>query len=357
MKKAHLVITVAATVVVAGAGGAFAASKLDSPNARSQAIISDAAGQLNIEPSKLTSALEKAIDNQIDAAVKAGKLSADQGAALKKRVDAGQVPLVGGLGLGLGARGFGHGQFGGHGGFGFGVRSRRAWRGVCGSCVVPRDYAGRARTELMSGKTLAQIAVAHNKTADGVVSTLLADAKKKLDAAVTDKKLTADQEQTFLDRLKTLLTDVVNGKRPSPPAGAPLPGSGLAPHASRFGRPGGFGRLQVPAAACAGAADRPRVALAAQFRLRRRSTGRTGRRSGCRGRSTRRAAAPRGCPSTPEALKVEHREPGEDDEPEDRVDQRAARDRDEDRHDPEHDQRQERPEEIRASGCRSRRVA
>ena len=97
------------------------------------------------------------------------------------------------------------------------------------------------RTELESGKTLAQIAVAHNKTADGVVTTLLADAQKRLDAAVTAKKLTADQEQTFLDRLKTLLTDVVNGTRPQPPAGgpsAPLPGSGFVPHSFRFGRPG-----------------------------------------------------------------------------------------------------------------------
>jgi hypothetical protein len=247
MKKAHLVITVAATVVVAGAGGAFAASRLDSPNARSQAIISDAAGQLNIDPSKLTSALEKAIDNQIDAAVKAGKLTPDQGAALKKRVDAGQVPLVGGLGLG--AHGFGHGQFGPHGGFGFG-------RGVLGAAsAAVASYLGitpsELRTELMSGKTLAQIAVAHNKTADGVVTTLLADAKNKLDEAVTAKKLTADQEQTFLDRLKTLLTAVVNGQRPTPPAGAgPLHGSSLAPHGFRFGRPGGFGgfRFQPPRA-------------------------------------------------------------------------------------------------------------
>ena len=240
MKKAHLVITVAATVVVAGAGGAFAASRLDSPNARSQAIISDAAGQLNIDPSKLTSALEKAIDNQIDAAVKAGKLTPDQATALKKRVDSGQVPLVGGLG-------FGHGQFGRHGGFGFGP-------GVLGaSAAAVASYLGitpaELRTELEAGKTLAEIAVAHNKTADGVVSTLLSDAKKRLDAAVTAKKLTADQEQTFLDRLKTLLTDVVNGKRPEPPAGAPMHGSSLAPHGFRFGRPGGFGggfRFQPP---------------------------------------------------------------------------------------------------------------
>ena len=235
MKKSHLVTAAVASVVIAGAGGAFAATRLDSPNARSQAIINDAAGQLNIDPSKLSSALEKAIDNQIDAQVKAGKLTADQAAALKKRVAAGEVPLVGGLG---GRHGFGRGQFGGHGGFG-GFRG-----GIFGASDALTSYLGitgaELRTELQSGKTLAQIAVAHNKTADGVVSTLLADSKKRLDAAVTAGKLTADKEQSFLDNMKKLLTDLVNGKRPAPPAGAPLPGSGAAPKGFGFGPGGGF---------------------------------------------------------------------------------------------------------------------
>ena len=59
----------------------------------------------------------------------------------------------------------------------------------------------------------------------------------------------------------------------------------------------------------------------------------------------------------PQPLEVDHREAGEDDQAEHRVDQRAVRDPHEDGHDPEDDQREQRPEEIRASGCRSRRVA
>ena len=39
-------------------------------------------------------------------------------------------------------------------------------------------------TALKSGQSLAQIAVAHGKTADGLVAALLAPAKLKLDAAV-----------------------------------------------------------------------------------------------------------------------------------------------------------------------------
>ena len=236
MKKAHVAIAVVAAVVIAGAGGALAASKLDSPTTRSQAIITDAAGQLNIDPAKLTSALEKAIDNQIDAAVKAGRLTPDQGSTLKKRVDSGQLPLVGGLGL----FGFGHGGFGhGFGPGGFGAHHFGAAFGAASAALA--SYLGitpaQLRTELLSGKTLAQIAAAHNKTADGVVATLLGEAKKKLDAAVTSGKLPAAREQAFLGQLKTLLSAVVNGKMPSPSAFG-FSGSHAAPHA--FGRFGGF---------------------------------------------------------------------------------------------------------------------
>ncbi len=232
MRRAHVAIVAVAAVVIAGAGGALAASKLDSPTTRSQAIISDAAGQLNIDPTKLTDALQKATDNQIDAAVKAGKLTPEQGAALKKRVDSGQVPLVGGLGPG--AHVFGHGKFGPHGfGFGHGVLGAAADAVATYLGITPAEL----RTELENGKTLAQIATAHNKTADGVVTILLAQAKQKLDKAVSAGFLTAAKETTALAHLKTLLTDVVNGQFPKPPAGAPSmrhPGFG-------FARPGGFG--------------------------------------------------------------------------------------------------------------------
>lgn len=63
---------------------------------------------------------------------------------------------------------------------------------------------------LKSGQSLAQLAVAHGKTADGLVAALLAPAKLKLDAAVTAGKLSADRESTILSRLQTVLTTVVN---------------------------------------------------------------------------------------------------------------------------------------------------
>jgi hypothetical protein len=63
---------------------------------------------------------------------------------------------------------------------------------------------------LKAGQSLAQIATAHGKTADGLVSALLAPAKLRLDAAVAAGKLPADRESTILSRLQTVLTTLVN---------------------------------------------------------------------------------------------------------------------------------------------------
>jgi hypothetical protein len=64
--------------------------------------------------------------------------------------------------------------------------------------------------DLKAGQSLAQIATAQGKTGDGLVAALLAPAKLKLDAAVTTGKLTAARETTFLTRLQTALTALVN---------------------------------------------------------------------------------------------------------------------------------------------------
>ncbi len=110
---------------------------------------------------------------------------------MKKRVDSGQVPLVGGLGpapTSSATEKFGaHGRVRGPGVLGAAADAVATYLGI-----TPAEL----RTELESGKTLAQIATAHNKTADGVVTILLGQAKQKLDKAVSAGILTAAKEQT-----------------------------------------------------------------------------------------------------------------------------------------------------------------
>jgi hypothetical protein len=228
-------------LVVLGGGAAVAATQLDSPTVRSQAIISDAAGQLGVSPDKLSSALQKALEDQLQADVTAGRLTQAQADAAKQRIESGDYPLVGTGG------GFG-GHFG-HGGRGFGFGGF----GMFGDLSTAATYLGvttdQLRTDLQSGKTLAQAATDQGKTADGLTGALVAAATTKLDAAVTAGKLTSTQESAIVSNLQKQITDFVNGTRPTfgtGKTGAPFSGGPFFPgggpggpsHSFRFGQGG-----------------------------------------------------------------------------------------------------------------------
>jgi hypothetical protein len=93
------------------------------------------------------------------------------------------------------------------------------------------DYLGLTATELRtqveSGKTLADVARAQGKTVSGLEDAIVADAKTHLDADVAAGKLTAAQEATMLADLKSHVDDIVDGVVP---AGGP---------GGRHGGPGG----------------------------------------------------------------------------------------------------------------------
>ena len=67
------------------------------------------------------------------------------------------------------------------------------------------------RTELESGKTLAEIAKAKGKSVDDLKKALTAELKKKLDAAVKAGKLTQAQADEIQARMTERLDDLVNG--------------------------------------------------------------------------------------------------------------------------------------------------
>ncbi len=71
------------------------------------------------------------------------------------------------------------------------------------------------RTELSTGRSLAQIATEHGKTVAGLKSAILSAVKVRLDKAVASKRLTKAQEQTLLDRLSAHLDQLVNRARPA----------------------------------------------------------------------------------------------------------------------------------------------
>ena len=73
------------------------------------------------------------------------------------------------------------------------------------------------QTALKSGKSLADVTKEKGKTVDDLVTALLAPAKKNLDQAVSDGKITEAQESTIMDHLTTGLTNLVNNVKPAAP--------------------------------------------------------------------------------------------------------------------------------------------
>lgn len=189
-----------AGIAVAGGGAAIAATRLDSPKEENQAVVDDAAKQLGIQPSRLSAALKQALENRIDAAVAAGRLTKQQGDELKQRLESGDVPLFAGPGFGFrDHRGFGH-----HGPMG-GLDAAASFLGMTES---------RLESQLQSGKTLAQVAKAEGKSVDDLVNAMVAALKKHLDSDVSSGRLSKAQEDSILSEAKPRITDLVNGKRP-----------------------------------------------------------------------------------------------------------------------------------------------
>jgi hypothetical protein len=196
--KRRVALGLAAAVAVGAAGGAIAATQLGSPREESQAVVDDAAAQLGVEPSKLSAALRKALENRVDAAVAAGRLSKEEGDALKARIESGDVPL-----FGFGAR---HGSFGHrHGPFAAELDGAASYLGLT---------RGQLRAELRGGKSLAQVAGAHGKSVDGLVDALVDRVKERLDAGVAAGRLTKAERDQALKGLRARLTDLVNLRFP-----------------------------------------------------------------------------------------------------------------------------------------------
>jgi polyhydroxyalkanoate synthesis regulator phasin len=190
--------TAIALLVGLGAVGALAANGVLSPQEESAAIIDDAAAQLGVEPDALSSALEDAMKNRVDAAVDAGMLTEEQATELKERIDSGNLPL-----LGPGVRGPGfHGHGPGHLGRGEVFAAAAAYLGLT---------EAELRTQLEDG-TLADVATAEGKSVSGLVDAMVAAAEKSIDEAVAAGKLTEEQASLMKAGLEEHLTARVNGE-------------------------------------------------------------------------------------------------------------------------------------------------
>ena len=180
-----LVVGLAALIVLGGSAGAIAATQTAASQIApsSQAYIDDLAGRLNVAPSTLSAAMKAALDDRVDAALTAGRITAARAAALKARVAAGRLHAI---------------------------RPQAAGRSLRAGADAAEDYLGLSaatlRTDLASGSTLAQIAsTTPGKTADGLKAAVLASANTRLDAAVASGAITSAQKRSRLARLSARL--------------------------------------------------------------------------------------------------------------------------------------------------------
>ena len=214
--KRKLVFGLAALAVVAFAGGAYAATQSSTPNTR-QAFLNDVAKRLGVTPQQLTAALDGATQDQLQAAVKSGRLTQAQADALAQGLKQnGAAPALP-FGFGFGPHFARPAVPGGPAGpRGFGGRFIIPPFGGFGDMPAAASYLGLTETQLFqqlkSGKSLAQIATAKGKTASGLEQAMTKAMKTRLDRLVANRMLTSTQEQKILSRVSAIVSTIVNQK-------------------------------------------------------------------------------------------------------------------------------------------------
>ena len=195
LKSKRILAGSAALAVAVGAGGAIAASK--SSAASGNGFLARVAGHLGISTEKLQDATKAAAIDQVDADLKAGRITKAQADQLKARIQAGNVPLFGGPHR--------FGGFGHHGRGGDRLSAAAVYLGLTES---------QLREKLVAGTTLAGVAKSQNKSVDGLKDAMVESAQKKIDQAVKDGHLTQAQADMMKADLKTRIDGIVNGTFP-----------------------------------------------------------------------------------------------------------------------------------------------
>jgi len=189
-------VVAAALAVVVGGGVAIAASQGSSPTPKS--FFDAVAKHLGISSQKLRDATKAAAIDQVDQALKDGRITKAHADQLKARINSGEYPPF------------------------FGPFFRPGFHG--GPHVFGEKLSGAAtylglsetqlRTKLEAGQSLADLAKAQGKSVDGLMQALVASAQTKLDQLVKGGELTQAQADDMLARLKAHVNDLVNGTFP-----------------------------------------------------------------------------------------------------------------------------------------------
>jgi hypothetical protein len=190
------VIAATGLVMLGGAAGAVAATvSSSSPSAQAQAYLNDLAGRLGVSPTALSAAVKAADSDQVDAALKAGRLTQSEATALKTRIEASAVAPFVEHGLGLGAAG----------------RLAGGARGAYGAAATYLGISDNTlRSDLLAGQSLAAIASATpNKNVAGLTTAIIDAETTQLTTAASDGRITSGQETQRLADLPSRVAALV----------------------------------------------------------------------------------------------------------------------------------------------------
>jgi hypothetical protein len=204
-------MTAAGALAVVGTGVAVATSS-DDPKEREEAVLADAAKRLDVAPSELRDALSAAENAQLDADVKAGRLTQEQADAIKERRERFGSVLGGGLM---------------HGKPHLSLRPGGPGGGPIELIETTAKALGISRDELVErmrdGDSLEEIAKAEGKSVDDVREAVESELKERLDKAVADGDLTREQADEMLSRMSDMVEDLGEFRLPGRPPHLPGP--------------------------------------------------------------------------------------------------------------------------------------
>ena len=230
--KPKLAIAITALAAAAFAGGAYAAAQDSATSNQRQAFLDDLAKRLHVTPQQLTTALQGAFEDQLNAAVKAGRLTQQQADALAQRLRQRGLPPIWLPPQGPRL----HPPAGPNGPAA--PPAPGAHRGVLDAAA---SYLGLTPAQLLDqlrqGKSLAQVAGQRGKSIQGLRTAMAGAVKARLDKAVAAGRLTSAQERQILGDLSTRIEDEINGTGPGDGPGRPGHGPGrrfLFPHPGAY---------------------------------------------------------------------------------------------------------------------------
>jgi hypothetical protein len=200
MAAGAVAVTGAAVIVTASAAGVsfgtkpaattnVAAADANTQSTACTAFMKHFADQLHKSQAEINTAFQKAIADTLADEVKSGQITQGQADAIKKKL-AGQTPCR----LPSTTRG--------HGGNKAPIGAYMQQYVTAAAAALGISEA-QLKTDLSTGQSLSQVASAQHVSEADFRTKLIANLKPVLDKAVTDKKLTADQEQKIISALQT----------------------------------------------------------------------------------------------------------------------------------------------------------